>query len=199
VVSCRQHVAQEQTGLVREVWGEESERRIGERHADQLRLPAVESATLLDPSEQLAAEATSGQADPAETAVTAVRRERCHDAIPATKTAYRGPGVDDFTDELVSHDGALVEPGLSSVPHVKVGAADRRELNPEDDVGRREELRVPRGLVAEVVNAVVDEGAQSVHPVQGGCHELALVDSNHHSQIQSLMSCHWTKGQRDES
>jgi hypothetical protein len=24
---------------------------------------------------------------------------------------------------------------------------------------------------------------------------LALVDSNHHSQIQSLLSCHWTKGQ----
>src|SRR5216117_486003 len=30
---------------------------------------------------------------------------------------------------------------------------------------------------------------------QGG--ELAPVDSNHHTQIQSLVSCRWTRGQRD--
>ena len=28
---------------------------------------------------------------------------------------------------------------------------------------------------------------------------MALVDSNHHSQIQSLLSCHWTKGQYPKS
>src|SRR5204863_7652380 len=27
--------------------------------------------------------------------------------------------------------------------------------------------------------------------------KLAPVDSNHHSQIQSLVSCRWTRGQRD--
>src|SRR2546426_7392439 len=41
----------------------------------------------------------------------------------------------------------------------------------------------------------MDHGTCSSTTVQGG--ELAPVDSNHHTQIQSLVSCHWTRGQRD--
>jgi hypothetical protein len=141
--------------------------RIREGHADQLRLPAVQPAALLDPSEELAVDAAGGQADPAEAAVTAARRERRHDAIPAPKARHVPADLDDFADELVTHDRALVESRLASVPHVEVGTADGRELDPEDGVGRRQEPRVHRVLVPEVVDAVVDEGAQSAKPVEG--------------------------------
>ncbi len=46
----------------------------------------------------------------------------------------------------------------------------------------------------ESTAALPQRGSTSAHLTVADS-QLALVDSNHHSQIQSLLSCHWTKGQ----
>src|SRR5439155_25658268 len=57
----------------------------------------------------------------------------------------------------------------------------------------RESVRRQHDTTAKRRALTVGRGVIGLAP-EGG---LAPVDSNHHSQIQSLVSCRWTRGQRD--
>jgi hypothetical protein len=107
----------------------------------------------LHPTEQLAVHAARGQATFAIEARTAAGRERTDDAIAYRQRLHRTTHLDNFAEELVTHDSANIEAGFAAEVWVQVRAADRSQLHPDKDIARIANLWLGDVLQHDVTDA----------------------------------------------
>ena len=65
--------------------------------------------------------------------------------------------LDDLAGELVPHDRPVLEAGDVAVERAEVGPADRRQVDADERVGRREQNGVRDVLEPDVVRAAEDD------------------------------------------
>ena len=147
-------VGDEQHLLVAEALGDLVDRRVGERHAGELRLEAVDQMPE-DPAAAADAEAVLGLL--AEAAAPAGGDARDEDAVADGDGGDGRADLDDGADGLVSEDRPGLHRGDVALQDVEVRAADRRCVDPYDGVRRVDDGRVGSRLPGPLTGPVVDE------------------------------------------
>src|SRR6185436_20932146 len=95
------------------------QRRVRQRHADELGLSAVQATACLDPAEELALLAAAREPARAEEAAPAARAERADHARARFPPVHLGSGLDHRAQELVPEDRAAVETALDAAVDVQ--------------------------------------------------------------------------------
>ena len=73
-----------------------------------------------------------------------------------------GPGLHDVPDELVTHDGAIVQAHLPPVIDVEVRPAQPRPLDADDRVSGMDQRRIGDGLVTNLADTTEGQRAQGI-------------------------------------
>jgi hypothetical protein len=93
----------------------------------------------------------------AEAAATARAHAREQHAVARRDGADTGSDLDDGTHGLVAEDRPRRRLGHVAFEDMKVGAADRGGVDPNDRVGRINDRRIINGVPAALARSVVDE------------------------------------------
>ena len=142
----RQDVAEQHALLVRDALGHLVHGCLGVRHPHVLGLGAVDQVAEdpADPRRSLVTQAVREDALLAEAAVTA-RLDAGDDHVVADRElGHRAAHLGDHADTLVAEDPAGRDRRHVALEDVQVGAADRRRVDPHDDVRRILDLRIRR-------------------------------------------------------
>src|SRR5439155_4816054 len=137
-----QDVREEDGRLVAHLVRERAQRAIGLRHANQLRLPAVESRIDAGVAEERAALALRDAAGAAGGTRAVRDHARVDDALSGPYALHGRADLDDLAGELVAEHGPRLEAGREPVEGEEVGAADRGRTNSDDCVAQPEDRRV---------------------------------------------------------
>ena len=127
---------------------------VGERHARELGLQPVDQVAE-DPA--TAGQALAVAALLAVAAAPARAHARHEHAIAGRDGRDACADLLDGADGLVTQDRSSRGLGHVALEDVQVGAADRRGVDPHDDVGRVDDRRVSDRVPAPLTGAVVDE------------------------------------------
>ena len=143
LVGRRQDVGEEQHLLVAQAVRHLVDGGVGERHACELGLEAVDHVAE-DPAAATGAEAVVALL--AEAAAPARADARDEHAVADGDRRDGRADLDDGADRLVAENRSRLHLGHVALEDVQVGAADRRRVDPDDRVGRLDDRRVGDGL-----------------------------------------------------
>ena len=133
LVRGREDVGEEEHLLVAQLVGHLVDGRVGERHARELGLEAVDQVAE-DPAAAAGAEAVAALL--AEAAAAARGDARDEHAVARLERRDRVADLDDRADGLVAEDRPGLHLGDVALEDVQVGPADRRRVDADDRVGR---------------------------------------------------------------
>ena len=139
LVAGRQDVGQHQDRFVADAGRDRVGRQVGERHADELGLGAVD---LVAEDPAATTEALTGVAVAAVLAGPACGDARDEHAVADLDAADAVADGLDGADGLVAEDAAVGHRGHVALEDVQVGAADRGGVDPHDRVGAVDDHRV---------------------------------------------------------
>ena len=116
----------------------------------------MQATAVLHPAKQFAMHTASGQTTIAVIARSTARREWADNSIANSQRLHGTTQLDDFSKELVPHNGAYIEPGFTSKVGMQIRTTDRGQLDTDNDV-----VRIQNAWFGDILQHDVPDAAKS--------------------------------------